>query len=794
MTQASCIQRPDSQAPVRSPSAWKTLTDLALLTAAFVALFHELIFFDRAMFLEQDAIHEFYPLAMFSGDSLSNGEAPLWDPFSSCGYPHAALAYSGAFHPFSLLYGLCPPHLLTKIDALLHTYLYGLFTYFLGRHLFRHRLSAVYVGILAMSCWTLMYFFQSGAFIGPRVFVCFPLALAFLCRYLANGRRIWAVCLSLALGVQLLYAQYQMVLYFWTGFALFAGCGLVCRRFAAGERWPTLARKTVGASLAVAGALALGAVQLLPFHELVSGETAREASVSWEELTFCPLTPEVLAEMLAWNEEETLRFFLIGPLGLAMACFGALCGRRPWRWPFLITLVVCVLYAMGDYTPLFNLVPYIPLLNSCRVPYRMLMIAALFVIPLAGFGLDRVIGLARNNGLRMRHCLLFMAPIIALLAPPYVGFSRILTGQFSLAFLAIGCVAVLALRRRRTSWLIGALVLALCAGQVHFGYHGLLHSDPRAYEPDADFKRFRAETGGLDRVALFETLDTWDSWPSQGLGILTKTRFMGGYNALPLRRYCALFEMLGAKRRGKTPEQVSPNRDNMVAKWITPRGEWLSADTHWALNLLNVRYLVTQLDGLPYPNKNPEAFRKTKTGRLTVYENLEAFPLAFTVHNVDVRTTKEEALHALGSPGFDHRGTVLLSTPFDSGRLEPATGPEPVTVVEYGRNRVELDVTMTAPGLLVLTDMFYPGWQAEIDGAQSAEVLCADHLLRAVFVPKGNHRVRFAYRPASIRIGATISALAWGVFALLGARALFRRRTNKMDSGSSQGGYADGVK
>ena len=766
---------------------------MVLLTIAFVALFHQFIFLGQAILLGGDAIHEWYPLTVFSGNSLSNGEAPLWDPFSSCGYPHGALGYTGVFHPFTVLYGLCPPHILTKVDALLHTYLYGLFTYFLGRHLFRRRLSAVYAGILAMSCWTIVFCIQCGGFIGPRMFVCFPLALVFLCRYLADGRRIWAVWLALALGVQFLYAQFQITLYALTAFGLFTGCELVRRRFAVDEPWPVLCRKASGALLAVMGALALGAVQLAPFYELLSGETARQSTASWADLTFVSMTPRLLGKMLAWHEPEpVLNFFLIGPVGLALACFGVLGGRRSWRWPFLITLVACVVYAMGGNTPLFSLIRYVPVLNSCRVPIRMLLIATLFVIPLAGYGLDRVICLARSNELRVGHWLLFMAPVVALLAPPYVGGSGILAGQLGLAALAIACVAGLALTRQRTAWMTGALVFMVCAGQVHFGYHGLLHGDQRAYEPDADFGRFRKETGGLDRVALFETPDTWESWPSQGLGVLTKTRFLTGYNALPLRRYCDFFAMATAKRPGEAVDQVSLRKDNQIAKFMVPFGAWLAADTQWVLNLLNVRYLVTKTGGLPYPDRNPGAFRKMSIGGLTVYENVEAFPPAFTVHAAEACADERQLLETLANPDFDHRRTVLLSSPFDPGRLEPATGPEPVTIVEYGLNHVELDVTMTAPGLLVLTDTYYPGWQAVLDGTQPVEVLDADHLLRAVFVPKGNHRVQFAFRPASVRVGASLSALAWCALTLLGVRALFRRRQKGADGSRTQGGLADG--
>jgi len=82
---------------------------------------------------------------------------------------------------------------------------------------------------------------------------------------------------------------------------------------------------------------------------------------------------------------------------------------------------------------------------------------------------------------------------------------------------------------------------------------------------------------------------------------------------------------------------------------------------------------------------------------------------------------------------------------------------------------VEIHARLDAPGLLVLADSFYPGWRASVDGT-AAEIRPANHLFRAVAVPPGVHRVRFEYRPASVRIGGV--ATVAGFFALCAAWGL----------------------
>ena len=78
---------------------------------------------------------------------------------------------------------------------------------------------------------------------------------------------------------------------------------------------------------------------------------------------------------------------------------------------------------------------------------------------------------------------------------------------------------------------------------------------------------------------------------------------------------------------------------------------------------------------------------------------------------------------------------------------------------------VEVEAELPRPGLLVLSEAWFPGWVASVDGAP-AEILRADYVLRGVALGAGSHRVRFDYRPRSVKIGAGLTLL--GVCGVLG--------------------------
>ncbi len=164
-------------------------------------------------------------------------------------------------------------------------------------------------------------------------------------------------------------------------------------------------------------------------------------------------------------------------------------------------------------------------------------------------------------------------------------------------------------------------------------------------------------------------------------------------------------------------------------------------------------------------------YRLVHSGDVKIYENLDALPRAFVVHQAEVIPDDDQAVARMRDPAFDPIRTVILA----DGEPLAGSGDAMVEMVSYAPEEVIVDVTTDAPGYLVLTDTFYPGWRASVDG-EPAEISRADVAFRAVRLEPGAHRVEFRYRPASVRWGAWISGVALFIWLGVLVWALWRRR------------------
>jgi len=134
-----------------------------------------------------------------------------------------------------------------------------------------------------------------------------------------------------------------------------------------------------------------------------------------------------------------------------------------------------------------------------------------------------------------------------------------------------------------------------------------------------------------------------------------------------------------------------------------------------------------------------------------------------------------EALRVLDAPTFDPNREVVLEGPPEIARLEGGAGAAEV-FAGPDPNRLEVKVEADAGGWLVLSDIWYPGWSASVDGAP-ADAYPADGAFRAVWVPPGSSTVTWLYQPTSFRVGVIVSAGALVI--LMGVACLWiaRRRS-----------------
>jgi hypothetical protein len=170
------------------------------------------------------------------------------------------------------------------------------------------------------------------------------------------------------------------------------------------------------------------------------------------------------------------------------------------------------------------------------------------------------------------------------------------------------------------------------------------------------------------------------------------------------------------------------------------------------------------------------------TGNLVVYENPDPIPRAYVATADWSVAAGADALTALTAPGFDPRKVVVIESN-DSQPLRPNEATDqaitPARITEYAPTHVVVEADAGTTGYLVLTDTYYPGWQAALDG-HPTPIHRANYLFRAVAIPPGHHTVTFTYAPRSFMLGAGITLLTLGGLAIAGAFSMTQawRRSN----------------
>lgn len=185
------------------------------------------------------------------------------------------------------------------------------------------------------------------------------------------------------------------------------------------------------------------------------------------------------------------------------------------------------------------------------------------------------------------------------------------------------------------------------------------------------------------------------------------------------------------------------------------------------VDLLNVRWVLAAS-----PQELP-GLHRAHVSDLAVHENPGALPRAFLVGEVRVEPDPDERLRAMAHPGFRPDLWAYSEVPIEGpepGATDRLPDPGIARLARHEDERVEVDVEAARPGLLVLTDAWYPGWKAYVDG-QERPIHRVDHVFRGVVVRPGDRRVVFEYHPASFRVGAAASlggllVLGIGSFAL----------------------------
>ena len=231
---------------------------------------------------------------------------------------------------------------------------------------------------------------------------------------------------------------------------------------------------------------------------------------------------------------------------------------------------------------------------------------------------------------------------------------------------------------------------------------------------------------------------------------------VGGYHAAKLRRYQEMIEAY-----------INPEMQALF-KGISEAGgdmTQLNGDSICpVLNMLNTRYFILPLQG----------------GQTVPIQNPYAYGNAWFVDKLNYVNNANEEIAAVGKLDLRHQAVADVKFKEQLGEAAVQDTASVVTITSYEPNRLTYDVNSGKGGVLVFSEIYYPGWEAKVDG-QPVELGRVDYILRALNVQPGKHQVELSFFPKSVNLTETIAYIAYVLLILLVAAGVFlewkRRKT-----------------
>ena len=178
----------------------------------------------------------------------------------------------------------------------------------------------------------------------------------------------------------------------------------------------------------------------------------------------------------------------------------------------------------------------------------------------------------------------------------------------------------------------------------------------------------------------------------------------------------------------------------------------------------------------------PGGYRMIHSGDVKIYENLDVMPRAYWVPDWRWLEEGQAAVDLMRAPDFDVRSTAVLIAQ-GAQRPQPEQGEAvypsgAIEITQYLPEKVVMTATTPQDGMLILTDTYYPGWGAAIDG-QPTPVYEANQLFRALYLPAGTHEIVYTFEPRSFQAGLLVSLAGLAIMTIILAGLLRSRKRRK---------------
>lgn len=704
--------------------------------------------------LAVDAIRQIFIWKDFAFALLKQGVWPLWNPYNFSGQPLLANFQSSVFYPLSWFFFL-PSHLWAwTIYIYVQPFLAGFFMYLFLRGKRLSRLASLFgcLGLIFSSYFATRYFW--GVYIHSLLWL--PLGLWLIDRFLAKrlSPAVFLALLSLVLALSILggYPQHGVFVFIISAayFLIFAGI----RRFGI---------------FVAAGALAvfIAAVQILPTLELYRF-SVREGVASKEVFAESLLEPKYLLTIFSpdiFGSPGTNNYFggkdysgvngYFGIIPLAFAVFAVYKLRANHQVRFWLVVAIAGL-AFSYKTPISHLPEWLrlPILSSGGA-WNNLFFWQFGGVILSAYGLNEF-----ERGNNRRVFLALGMALAVVLFPAFfnvgssIAFRNTMLATAPLVFLLVVGLVVPKITAKL------ALLLLLVGGSYYLQKVSPF-GERKYFYPPHPLITFLQDNAGVDRY-----WGVMNAKIASNFATYYHIYSPEGYDSLWPRWYG---ELIASGESGEIPTKL-----NRADIFITDEDNWYR---HRLLSLLGVKYILDRSDkpggedgpNLPkFPLERYSFIRQW--GEVAVYENRAALPRAYLADSFLV-ASGEEAVRKLYDKKIDLGRTLILEEDIGISKLSSGSA----RIVSYQPHRVVVDTYSSGPSLLFLSDTYFPGWEATVNGRRE-QVLKADYAFRAVTVPEGQNRVEFSYDPPSFRQGLAVSLGGLLIWAFLLSFGLWPKR------------------
>ena len=482
----------------------------------------------------------------------------------------------------------------------------------------------------------------------------------------------------------------------------------------------------------------------------------------------------------------------LGVVTVAFGLFAFRYARDRRTWFLVAAILFATVLSFGKFLPILYgpMFKWLPYFNKFRVPVMALIVQQLAAVAVMAIGVEEFLKRRDEKRLprwlepgRMKWILagaaiaLFLVVIASggirsgIAGNPAIA-SRISAGNLDFAssafvanlmktvglVLVVCLVAFLAVSRRVLANTVVLAIAIVAAVDLFMENGNILHPEkgwPGSQAIVAD-KSARDEIAKPDAVTNFLKADTTlfrlfpvpaaqlGQW-GYGSPLFSENRFMsfgiyslGGYQAAKLKDYQDVMNtMFAAFNEG----HLSRGDHEHAEREVYPRGSFRSS--------ARVR---------PFP-------LVLQSGDAYLYENPAALPRAFCVDAFRV-LSKKDALAALRAADFDPSREVILNEE-PSIRPESSAGSS-ARITKYGLNAISIAAHVEKPCILVVSEIAYPDWHAEVDGAET-RILTANYCLRAVPLAPGDHEIRMRFSSRSLRVSLIVSIMSFAAAVLIPA-------------------------